>query len=160
MEIDAEIAIDACLEGAGGVRNNEYFRCRFPESFKAQDLKITHLELWAVIIAVGMWGSQLSRKIIRVKMDNEAVSVIINSGRSKDVRLQRQLRELVWWLSKFEFNTIGKHLSRRLNKIPDILSRWHEGVHVEQEFCSLTWGQDMRRKQVKPEWFNFSHEWS
>ena len=99
LEIDLELAMDACLKAAGGVRNSECFSVKFPEAVK-NECKITHLELWAIILAVKMWGRELTGKVIRVKTDNEAVSTIVNTGRSYDLHLQTLLRELVWWLAK------------------------------------------------------------
>ena len=91
-EVDSELAVDACLRAAGGYRGNEYFRVEFPKDFSERHLKITHLEMWAVIVAVRLWGSELTGKIIRIRSDNEAVTTIINTGRSYDLRLQAQLR--------------------------------------------------------------------
>ena len=51
-EVDSELAVDACMEGAGGITQMHYFHVKFPQKFKEQDLKITHLELWVVIVAV------------------------------------------------------------------------------------------------------------
>ena len=77
--------MDACMVGAGGFCEalGQYFRLRFPNSFAQQDLKITHLELWAVIVGVKLWYKQMFGKVIRVHTDNEAVAIIINTGRSK-----------------------------------------------------------------------------
>ena len=90
--------------------------------------KIVHLEMWAIIVAVRIWGSELAGKIIRIKTDNEAVAHIINTGRSRDNYLQTQLRELVWWLSKYQFRIIGVFIPGKTNKLPDILSRWSDSA--------------------------------
>ena len=65
-QIDSEFAVDACMKGAGGYREGEYYRVLFPTEFEKDQLKITHLELWAVILAVRIWGPDLKGKIIHV----------------------------------------------------------------------------------------------
>ena len=158
-EIDAEFAVDACLKGAGGVRDTEFFRIQFPPSLTRQNLDITHYELWAVILAVRLWGPKLTGKIVRIRSDNEAVATIINSGRSRDGRLQSQLRELVWWLVHFQCKVKSVHIFGQKNKLPDLLSRWGEGPHIEREFDALTEGRSMTKGDVLLQWFKFQHPW-
>ena len=137
--IDSEMAVDACLKGAGGIRSDTYFRVKFPGwLLKSEKYTITHLELWVVIIGVKVWGKELSRRIIKIRSDNEAVSYILNTGRSQDLLLQKLLRELTWWLAKFEFKIKSQHLSRAKNTLPDLLNRWHEGPAVQNEFYRIT----------------------
>ena len=93
-KVDEYLAVDACLDGAGGVSGQSYYRLRFPKKIKKCNYTIVHLEMWAVIIAVRLWGSELFGKIVTIKSDNEAVARIVNTGRSYDLRLQKQLREL------------------------------------------------------------------
>ena len=92
LEVDSEFATDSCLQGVGGVRGWEYFRCKFPKHVR-RDTSIVHLELWAIIIAIRIWGEECACKVIRVKTDNEAVAKILNTGRSADALLQTLLRE-------------------------------------------------------------------
>ena len=157
---DSDIAVDACLQGAGGFAfNDEFYSVKFPEVFASQELKITHLELWAVIIAVRLWGESLTGRIVKIRTDNEAVSIIVNTGRSYDEYLQRQLRELVWWLAKYQFKIKTEHLSGRLNRLPDLLSRFHEGVDIRNEFWERVEGRDVICRTVDLKWFEFSNQW-
>ena len=158
-KIDHEFATDACLVAAGGVRDNQYFRCRFPQWILDLPVNIAHLELWAVVIALKMWGHEMMGKIVKVKTDNEAVSIIINTGRSKDILLQKLLRELVWWMSKFQVRIKSVYLPGKFNRLPDILSRWHEGTVVQQQFYDMTKSMNMKRNIVLPHIFQFTHNW-
>ena len=92
-------------------------------------------------------------------MDNEAISVIVNSGRSRDTYLQQQLRELTWWLAKYQFRIKTVHLSGRLNRIPDLLSRWGEGPAIQKEFMDRVKNRNVAQKYIKQSWFNFSASW-
>ena len=120
-ECDQELAVDACLSAAGGCFAHQCFTVKFPKYILEMGLTITHFELWAVIIAVKLWGPRLKGKIMLIKTDNEAVSRIVNTGRSYDMYLQKQLRELVWCTAKHEMRIITKHVSGRSNKVPDLV---------------------------------------
>ena len=134
VEVDAEIATDSCMVGAGGCSHDEFYRVKFPTHVLTEETKIAHLELWAVLLAVRIWGATMTGKVIRVKTNNEAVAHIINMGRSQDLLLQKLLRERTWWLAIFQFCIKSVHLMGKLNRKPDLLSRWHEGPHVREQF--------------------------
>ena len=156
--VDTEFAMDACLTRAGGNAGDEVFSVRFPRQV-TQSAHITHLQLWAVIISVKLWGEKCSGKIVKISTDNETVSHIINSGRSQDLLLQKLLRELTWWLVKYQIKIKGVHLSGRLNRIPDLLSRWHEGNAVRAEFTQLTEGRNIVWRNVDNTVFKYTHDW-
>ena len=158
-KVDAEISMDASLRGVGGVSGKEYYRVMFPPEFEKMGLKITHLELWAVIIAVRLWGSRCTGLVIRIRTDNEVVATIVNTGRSHDPYLQKQLRELTWWLTGFQFRVKGVHLTGLLNQLPDLLSRWGEGHVIQDEFWLRIRGENMVQKRVPMDYFRFSHDW-
>ena len=158
IQVDAEMAVDACLQGAGGVSGKECYRVSFPHFIKSPNIGILHYELWVVIIAVRIWGSKFKGKVIRVRSDNEAVSIIINTGRSKDKMLQKLLRELMWWMAIYEFKIKSVHIMGKINKLPDLLSRWTEGPEVRQEF-ERQGGKDLVVKPIDKKFFKFMHEW-
>ena len=60
FSVDEEFAVDACLTGAGGCCKQQYFRTRFPKELLTSQVKITHLELWAIIIGVKLWGHHMT----------------------------------------------------------------------------------------------------
>ena len=72
--------------------------------------------------------------------------------------LQKQLRELTWWLSIHQFRIKSVHLSGELNRLPDLLSRWHEGKSTQEEFYARA-GQNMQHRVVPDRMFNFTHNW-
>ena len=156
--IDSELATDACLLGAGAIRNQQYFHTKFPDWFVTDEMRIPHFELWAIIMAVRLWGSELSGTIIRIRTDNEAVAQIVNTGRSQDLLLQKMLRELCWRLARFEFRVKTVFLEGRFNTLPDLLSRWHEGPHIRETFYNMG-GHEMKQCYVTANMFKFSHDW-
>jgi hypothetical protein len=58
---DEILASDACLVGAGGWYNGNYFHCNFPDFIQNQGLHINALELLTVIVCMKLWG--LSGKV-------------------------------------------------------------------------------------------------
>ena len=161
LEVDGEFATDSCLVGAGGVRQTQYFRTAFPAKLLSTKPKpkIHHLELWAIVIAIKIWGEQMTGRIVRINTDNEAVSQVINTGRAQDTGLQKLLRELVWWLAKYQIRIKGKFLLGKMNKLPDLLSRWSEGEHIHKEFDRLTQGKEMTKCEVKDSHFELTNDW-
>ena len=131
--IDSELSMDACLVGAGGMSGDEMYRVFFLNHVKKQS-GIVHFELWVVILAVRVWGPKHRDKIIKIHSDNEAVAHIVNTGRSQDPKLQSLLCELVWWLATYEMKIKAVHIISSENKIPDLLSRWHEGPDIHRKF--------------------------
>ena len=157
-QVDAELSTDACMKGAGAIAGNEVYKVSFPVKV-TNNAHITHLELWAIIIAIKVWGPRFRGLILRIRTDNEAVAQIINTGRSYDLRLQQLLRELVWWMSTYDCRVRGVHLPGRLNKIPDLLSRWQEGEVVRQQFRNITRDRKLIWKYVDSNMFNMTNDW-
>ena len=138
---------------------NRYYRVMFPTEFTEQKLKITHLELWAVILSIKLWGDRVRGLVIRIRTDNKAIATIINTGRSKDLYLQKQLHELTWWLAMFDCKIKGVHLAGQLNRLPDLLSRWNESPAIQKEFSKRTEHVNMIRDKVPMGLFEFTNNW-
>ena len=158
IEPSRTLATDACLQAAGAVYDRECFTVTFPQTFRSE-YSITHLELWAIIIAVRLWGNKLRGTITLCKTDNEAVSKIVNTGRSHDDRLQVLLRELLWWAASYEVKIVTRHLEGKLNVLPDLLSRWGEGDHVRKSFMKNPEAKNVKFKQIPSTWFKLHHTW-
>lgn len=90
---DMVLATDSSLVGAGGTCENKFFRTLYPD-FILQGANICHLELWALIIGLKVFGPRLKGKQILIHCDNQAVAELINSGRARDIKLQQGLREV------------------------------------------------------------------
>ena len=151
-------AMDACMLRARGMAGDQVFSIAFPKEVK-KDAHITHLGLWAVIISVKTWGSTFRGKIVEIKTDNQAVAQIINTGHSQDLKLQELLRELIWWLAKWECRVKGVHLPGKINRIPDLLSRWHQGPEIHHEFEELTQHRNIEWCDATDKVFKLAHTW-
>ena len=74
-EPDAVLASDACLIGCGAwsEESRQFFHSTFPECISKLGLHISDLELLSIVVAIKVWGRQLSGKKIMVKCDNEGL---------------------------------------------------------------------------------------
>ena len=156
---DAEIACDACLEGAGGWRAGEYFHVEFPEFIKQQNLHINALEMITIIVALKVWARGLTRKRIVMHCDNLSTVVVLTTGRARDRFLQACLRELVYLQAQYNFRLKMLHIRGEENRKPDLLSRWSLGDRYRKEFFTQYGSEIVREVYVYEGLFEFTHDW-
>ena len=98
---DAIVQTDACLQGFGGICQDQYFRARFPKEDRSRNIAI--LEMCAVMVALRIWAEKLRGKYFWIQVDNEAVATVLNTGRSKEPELQKALREIALMAANHQF---------------------------------------------------------
>ena len=86
-------------------------------------------------------------------VDNQAVAIIVNTGRSRDEHLQDALQEVAFLAATGEFQIVTQYLPWVQNRIPDLLSRWGEGGQVRRKFRDITRGERWVRQAVSQELF-------
>ncbi|CAC5425563.1 unnamed protein product [Mytilus coruscus] len=59
---DEIFSSDACLEGFGAITSNQYFHAVFPPDITKDQLHINCLELFAIVVAVKIWGKKMLRE--------------------------------------------------------------------------------------------------
>ena len=158
---DEVFASDACLIGCGGwyCERQEYFHTEFPGFIVEMNLSINALELLTVVVAAKVWGKHWKGKRIVVHCDNEVSVTVMNTGRSHNAFLQSCLRELEFTAAKCEFEIRGNHIPGIENRIPDALSRWHEGELHREKFWVQVEGLRVQEMFVYEGLFAFLHEW-
>lgn len=134
---DMYFTTDACISGGGATCLNECFARRFPDFVIALDLHISALELLVIVVAVRTWSSVLRGKRFIVSCDNESAVMAINSGRSRDVFMQRCLRRLWLDASVHDFEIRAEHIPGQHNVLADCLSRWHKAPRYQEQFITL-----------------------
>ena len=159
IQPDSVLATDASLVGAGGVMwySNKYYRVSFPEQWAYKN--IAYLEMWAILIAVKVWGHELSGKKLILKCDNQAVVAVINNGRSRNLFLQEAMRELLYMCAKLELQIRCEYINTKINTLPDMLSRWKQGGPVRRQLKSLTKELALTRTHINPSNFKFNNTW-
>ena len=155
-EPDTLIATDACPEGYGGVYGNQYFRGRFPQHMKT--LNIAILELKAVLVAIKLWGASLAGKYFWINVDNQAVATILNTGASREIMLQDTLREIALIAAQHQFVIRAKHIAGVDNRVPDWLSRWHQG-DARKQFREHAKEKSLKPIRVEQHMLANSHPW-
>ena len=149
-------ASDACLKVMGAVVGKEYIKVEFLEEWKGKN--IAYLELLAVIVMCKTWIHVFTGKSVVISSDNEAITKVLNTGKARDSTLLMLMREMIFVAAgKFEFR--AKYLPGRLNILPDLLSRWHEGSYVHHKFNKINRNNNYTELKVAPDVFNMTHLW-
>ena len=158
-EPDAIVSCDACLVGAGGWFDGQFFHSKFPQFIQSQKLHINALELLTLVVALKLWGCNHKGCRMKLFCDNEVSVVVVNTGRSRDPFLQACLREICFLASVHEFEVKAVHLPGVSNRLPDLLSRWDLAKRFQEEFHQLTKDIITTEFIVDDDMFRFSHKW-
>ena len=155
-EPDVSMATDSCLDGCGGICNNEFFHSTFPSAISKQDLPIHKLEFLAVLVGARIWGHKFRGQKIRMYCDNKSVVDVINHSKTKDPFMATCLRELWLVVSEHEFELRAVHLPGEEKRVADRLSRWHLDDKYRNAFESFSSGSNYQEVYIDYEIFGFS----
>ena len=156
---DATFACDACLSGAGGWFQGQYFHTAFPAFIQELGMHINGLEMLTLTVALKVWGRFLSGKKVTMWCDNLSSVVVIQTGKARDPFLQACLRELVFLQARWECQIRVQHIRGEDNRLPDLLSRWESSPKYREEFFARTQGLQLREIYIYEGLFRFSHNW-
>ena len=156
---DQFCATDACLVGAGGTFDESYFHCEFPGFIRSKKLHINNLELLTIVVAVKLWGPQLTGKKLVINCDNKSSVLLLNSGSSRNSFSQSCLREICFFAAIYQFQIKGVFISGSENRIPDCLSRWNLNQQYQEQFYAAVKHKNMRQVPVADDLFRFIHDW-
>ena len=139
--VQAELHLDACLTGFGGIFDNQCYALAIPKNFN--NYSIVHLEMVNIVVALKIRATQWACKKLHTKCDNMAVVDVFTSGRTKDTILACCARN-IWLLSAiYNISIHIEHIPRKSNIVADLLSRfkfdaasWH---FLEQYVPNCIW---------------------
>ena len=114
--------IDACLTGVGGIWNNRVYAAPIP-TFVGLNLKITHLEMINVLIALRVWAPHWAQSTVTFSCDNLAVVQVVTSGKTKDSFLNACLCNIWLVTATYDIELFIEHIEGKKNIIADSLSR-------------------------------------
>ena len=121
---DVEVTSDAAGSlGFGAYLNTEWFSGAWAPS--QADQSIAYKELFPVVVASHVWGSQWFRHHVLFRSDNKAVVHILRSRTSKVLCIMHLLRHLLSPAARFNFTFTSQHIPGIHNNIADALSRFH-----------------------------------
>ena len=112
---------DASSIGCGGVYNTKWFSARWPSQFL--EYHINFLELFAIWVAVFIWGSEWKNKQILFYTDNMPITNIWKNGSCVNKDIMRLVRILFLFCAKSNINLLMQHIPGHYNKLADALSR-------------------------------------
>ena len=118
-----ELFTDAAgSKGYGAIFGTHWICGDFPPEW--QSFNITFLELFPIVIAVHLWGSQMTNKCILFFTDNEALVSIINQQTCKHKLVMILIRDLV--LTSLRYNILfrARHIPGLNNTRADYISRF------------------------------------
>ena len=90
-----------------------------------------------ILVAIRVWGSQWQGKAIRIACDNQAVVMVLNSGKTRDLTLAAIARNLFMEAAHFDILLKTVHIMGVCNEIADSLSRWSISENFRQQVYKL-----------------------
>ena len=124
--------IDASLTGLGGVWNNEVYASPIFNIY-GMDLKIVHLEMLNLVIALKLWARKWSHSVVRFFCDNLAVVQVVRTGKTRDNMLSLCLRNIWLITATYDIDLHIEHIQGQANTIADILSRLYSPKPVNAQ---------------------------
>ena len=112
---------DASLQGFGMVWGNRALAGIFTSEF--DELDISKKEMLAVMVAIKQWFAELAGLRVKIFIDNSACVSLINYGVTKSPFLAACLREIQYFLSKFNIEIRAEYIPSKQNFLADLCSR-------------------------------------
>ena len=135
--------------GFGGYYAGRWFSSPWPDDFTHLDPDHAQssalYELYPIVIAATLWGSEWTSQSILIHTDNLATVHIINKGRSSSLPIMSLLRRLTWLSVTHQFLLRAAHVPGHHNSIADSLSRF-----LFQKFKTLAPHSDPHPVPVPP----------
>ena len=100
-------------------------------------LHINALELFILIMAVKIWAPKLTGSRFQISCDNDAAVQVVRSGRTRDVFMQRCLRQLWFTSACYDLELHVSHIPGVHNVFADCLSRWDTDSAFHRKFHDL-----------------------
>ena len=124
------LQIDASLTGLGGIWNQEVYVTPIFDLY-GLDLKIVHLEMLNLVIALKLWSQKWAHSTIQFYCDNLAVVQVVRTGKTKDRMLALCLRN-IWLIAAIHNIQIEiDHIQGACNNKADLLSQLYSDKPVD-----------------------------
>ena len=147
---------DASLDGFGMVWGERAIAGLFALEF--EHLDISKKEMLTVVAAVKHWFVDLSNLKVKFFMDNQACIALINYGITKSPFLASCLREMQYYLAKYNIEIRAEYIPSKSNFLADLCSRaFSNNVHFKK-FNNLLSERTIVLDHVFYDKFYFDHE--
>ena len=119
--LDFQVSSDAAGSlGFGVIFNCQWFFGAWAVS--PQPLSLAYKELFPIVVAAHLWGSQWSTRQVEFLCDNESVVAVLSSGTSRDADLMVLLRYLALLAVCHSFSFKASSVRGKANLVADSLS--------------------------------------
>ena len=120
-----KIQCDACLQGAGGFSDHNYYSLAFSPEIR-EEYHISQLEAANIVVALKSLLPSGARNIqVEITTDNTAAMYALNTGRTRDPILAACSRELWLVAATNQIRIVVNHAPGRTLVLADALSRRH-----------------------------------
>ena len=127
--------VDASLTGLGGIWCDRVYATPIIPLIH-WDLKIVHLEMLNLLVAVRKWKHLWSHSKVKVHCDNMAVVQVVGSGKTRDPYLAACLRNLWLLTATYDIELAVEHIPGEKNIIADLLSRLYSKKVTDVQLLS------------------------
>ena len=125
-----QLFTDASNLGMGGVYNNRWFSCTWPDNFLDSDINFK--EIFAIFAAISTWAKHLSNKQILVYCDNLNIVTVWKTGTCKNPDIMKVIRALFFCCASYNINLLTEHIEGKINYSADALSRIQVGKFLQE----------------------------
>ena len=123
---------DASLDGFGMVWGSRALAGLFPLEF--EDLDINKKEMIAVMAAVKHWFSDLANMKVKIFVDNQVCVALLNYGITRSPFLAACLREIQFFLAKYNIEMRAEYIPSKDNILADLCSRAFTSENFYRKF--------------------------
>ena len=148
---------DASLDGFGMVWGSRALAGLFPLEF--EELDITKKEMVTVMAAIKHWFADLSNLKVKIFVDNQACVALLNYGITKSPFLASCLREIQYFISKYNIEVRAEYIPSKENCLADLCSRAFNNETFFNNFNNLLNNGTLVLENVFYDKFSFEFSW-
>ena len=126
------LQIDASLTGLGGIWNQEVYTTPIFDLY-GFELKIVHLEMLNLVIALRLWSQKWAHCTVKFYCDNSAVVQVVRTGKTRDQMLALCLRNIWLIAATHDIHIEIDHIQGIHNNKADLLSRLYSDKPVDHK---------------------------
>ena len=147
---------DASLDGFGMIWGTRALAGLFTWEF--DELDISKKEMITVMAAIKHWFEDLANLKVRIFVDNQACVALLNYGITKSPFLASCLREIQFYLAKFNIEIKAEYIPSKQNHLADLCSRAFSNNTYFNHFNKLLTEGTLVLENVFYNKFNFEYD--
>ena len=133
--ITEKIELETSFQGLGAKWGRQVYSMQIPLGY--ENMSIVHLEMLNILVAIRVWAPQWYGKAIQIACDNQAVVMVLNSGKTRDFTLAAIAQNVVMEAAQFPIFLKTVHIMGVVNEVADSLSRWAISDLFKRKFYRL-----------------------